>query len=273
MQCLYCTLPLRGHDRWCSKQCFECWRAETPTEVQHCPRCDRDFLAPVTYTRRRIYCSRTCYAAHFNQSRTGARNGRWRGGRALSYGPGWKPIRALVRARDRVCRACGKTPEENGRALDVHHLEPYRFSGTNELDDLVALCRSCHARADDHGRAGSAEFLRRAGKPPRPTKRQIRRLRARVRQAQRIAKRRELRREANRLRAEGESLREIARALGVSHQTVANWLGGTDAVGERAIPYLAHKPRNAHRARHTPKPGTRRGRRARPAILQRISAR
>ena len=148
----------------------------------------------------------------------------WKGGPALSYGAGWKRVKEIVRQRDRVCRRCAKTPEENGRALDVHHIEPFRFSGDHSLENLVALCRSCHMRADDHGRKGSAAFLAKAGRPRSPSKRELRR-RASAERARRIAEQRaQLQRYAYRLHGLGRSLREIARAVGVSHQTVANWL-------------------------------------------------
>jgi len=120
------------------------------------------------------YCSRSCSRSAYNKAHfVGALNPRWRGGRVLSYGSGWKTIKAEVRERDQVCRACGKTPAHNGRALDVHHVQPFRFSGDNSLENLIALCRSCHMRADDHGRAGSAKFLHNPT-PKRPTKREIR---------------------------------------------------------------------------------------------------
>lgn len=142
----------------------------------------------------------------------------------MSYGAGWKRIRGEVRERDRVCRRCGKTPQENGRALDVHHVEPFRFSGDNSVDKLIALCRSCHMRADDHGRKGSARFLRAAGYRPDISKRELRRRAARQRGIERDEWRREARQHVYELAELGLSLRRIARATGVSHQTVSNWL-------------------------------------------------
>ena len=142
----------------------------------------------------------------------------------MPYGAGWKRIREQVRARDRVCTRCGKTPGENGRALDVHHLEPFRFSGDNSLNKLTALCRSCHMRADDHGRKGSAVFLRGAGYRTNITKRELRRRAAAERAVQRAADRRQAYAHALELGELGLSLRRIARAVGVSHQTIANWL-------------------------------------------------
>ena len=151
----------------------------------------------------------------------------WKGGRALSYGVGWRTIKEIVRKRDGSCRRCGKTPAENGRALDVHHLEPFRFSGDNSPENLIALCRSCHMRADDHGRRGHARFLRKQGILKPPTKRDLRRSEARRRKIETMRSRAMLQARAFELADAGQSLRQISRALGVSHQTVANWLSGT----------------------------------------------
>lgn len=164
MTCIGCGASVpQERRRFCSKSCSDrFYRVQLVPFV--CESCGRRAWAQRRNVTRRRYCSRDCYRAHFNcRYLRGPNNGRWRGGRALSYGPGWKEIRAFVRARDKVCRACGRTPEENGRALDVHHLDPHRFSGDNSPDNLIALCRSCHMRADDHGRRGSAGFLRAAG--------------------------------------------------------------------------------------------------------------
>ncbi len=82
----------------------------------------------------RLFCSRTC--ADAGQKR--------RDSETLRYGQGWKNRRAEIRRRDKVCRSCGKSPEENGPALHVHHLLPFRYGGTNRPENLVALCDSCH---------------------------------------------------------------------------------------------------------------------------------
>lgn len=82
----------------------------------------------------RLFCSRPC--ADAGQKR--------RDSETLRYGAGWKNRRAEIRKRDKVCRACGKTPEENCAALHVHHLLPFRYGGTNRPENLVALCDSCH---------------------------------------------------------------------------------------------------------------------------------
>lgn len=187
-----------------------------------CPVCQRIVLVPPGTLYYRKYCGRECARKVIKPPvMKGPNNPRWRGGKALYYGPGWKEIKELVRARDRICQNCGKTPEENGRALDVHHIGPYRFTGDNDFRNLVALCRSCHMRSIDHGRRGSAKF---AG----PKQLELKPLSQREMQRQRgqaiREKRRELQEKAKVLHAKGRSLRQIGRALGVSHQTVANWL-------------------------------------------------
>lgn len=86
----------------------------------------------------RLYCTRLC--ADVGQ--------KTRDEVTLRYGPGWKATRQAIRERDKVCRVCGKTPEQNGQALQVNHLIPFRFGGTNHPENLVALCDSCHHRVD-----------------------------------------------------------------------------------------------------------------------------
>lgn len=57
----------------------------------------------------------------------------------------WAGIRDTVLARSRsTCQACGTRT-----GLDVHHVQKRSQGGSDfELDWLVALCRTCHARTD-----------------------------------------------------------------------------------------------------------------------------
>jgi DEAD/DEAH box helicase domain-containing protein len=75
------------------------------------------------------------------------------------YGPDWARARDKARARDGYrCRQCG-APEREGRAHQVHHLEPFRHFGyipganrndrmANALDNLITMCATCHHRAE-----------------------------------------------------------------------------------------------------------------------------
>lgn len=75
------------------------------------------------------------------------------------FGPGWKQAAYRARQRDKVCAICGRTPEENGQALDVHHIYARRafgyvpgqnenFRWANNLANLCSLCDSCHRRVE-----------------------------------------------------------------------------------------------------------------------------
>jgi Holliday junction DNA helicase RuvB len=53
------------------------------------------------------------------------------------------PLRRKVLARDgHKCRLCGSR-----HRLHIHHIIPVSMGGLTELDNLITLCRSCHARA------------------------------------------------------------------------------------------------------------------------------
>ena len=88
---------------------------------------------------------------HVRTYLSGPNHPNFRGGPA-HYGIGWDKIATAVRERDQICRHCGKTPEANGRALAVHHIMPVRVSQDNSMENLIALCDSCHAheRISDH---------------------------------------------------------------------------------------------------------------------------
>jgi hypothetical protein len=223
MRCRLCGDELLGRSRvWCTNKCKNRWRSAVPSKELQCLACGKVVLVPPARHYRRKYCSKSCADAHFCQTfRTGPNNSRWRGGRAINYGPGWNEVKREVRERDKVCRQCGKTPEENSRALDIHHINPYRYTKDNSLENLIALCRSCHMRSVDRGRRGAAKFAGPQQLELRPpSQRELQRRRGERKRQERLA----VQAKARELNAEGQSLRQIGRALGVSHQTISNWL-------------------------------------------------
>jgi hypothetical protein len=57
-------------------------------------------------------------------------------------------IRNQVLNRDGwVCQHCGCEPIQSHR-IDVHHITPYVLGGEHELDNLIALCKPCHKKAE-----------------------------------------------------------------------------------------------------------------------------
>lgn len=106
-----------------------------------CEICGSEF----TRTKARVdkfggkYCSRECSSA--SQVLPAANY----------YGPNWPRQRRKARKRDNhTCQRCRMTRLENGQALDVHHIIPFRqfglenFLEANDLSNLTSLCKSCH---------------------------------------------------------------------------------------------------------------------------------
>ncbi len=76
-------------------------------------------------------------------------------------GLAWIERRREVLARDGGrCVQCGT----NTQLLDAHHIIPRREGGTDELDNLITLCRTCHAKLPGYGRPHRDEKIsRKAG--------------------------------------------------------------------------------------------------------------
>lgn len=80
-----------------------------------------------------------------NQTYVGENNPKWRGGDARYRGVGWHQAKIKRREFDNYkCVDCGKPQSEMKISLDVHHIIEYKNGGTNDLNNLVSLCRSCH---------------------------------------------------------------------------------------------------------------------------------
>ncbi|MBI4298456.1 MAG: HNH endonuclease [Chloroflexi bacterium] len=67
------------------------------------------------------------------------------------YPPNWADLSQSIKKRDRFrCTQCGASDVE----LHVHHVVPLSQGGSNDLDNLVTLCASCHSEI--HPRMGDA---------------------------------------------------------------------------------------------------------------------
>ena len=77
------------------------------------------------------------------------------------YGRAWKRIRDRYVALHPFCEMCFKEGR-SVKAEEVHHIKPLAEGGDHSQENLVALCRSCHARI--HAKRGD----RWHGKKTRP---------------------------------------------------------------------------------------------------------
>lgn len=176
--CLNCGERVKGGGavggyKYCSHKCKVEHKKPQP---RPCVNCKTVFTPIKFHTGLKRYIAynagKTCSAKCQNQwirnnperkrkisiAFTGKNHPAWEGGKtALNVtthrGSRWNEIAEKARARDGyVCQCCGKTQEENGRKLDVHHKVKYHDINdsvkANRLSNLVTLCKSCHKKED-----------------------------------------------------------------------------------------------------------------------------
>lgn len=144
------SYPSRVNKKFCSVACMA--KSKESRVERHCSYCGKIIRAfpSKAIRQKRFFCNPTCTRNFFRgEQHPLFRNGRWCEHQSW-YGGLWKQVRKQARDRDKVCQICGKTPQENKRALDVHHIIPYVHFGVarekeaHALSNLVSLCRSCH---------------------------------------------------------------------------------------------------------------------------------
>lgn len=95
------------------------------------------------------------------------RNGEWFyryvGERAVPRHAG--PVPAALRAQIKLgahgtCQICGRTIEKHGVVLVVDHKLPQDWGGTNDPDNLWAICEECNAEKKNYYSAQDAELMR-----------------------------------------------------------------------------------------------------------------
>ena len=60
------------------------------------------------------------------------------------YGRTWKRIRDRYIKTHPLCEHCAKD-EKITPAEEVHHIKPLSHGGTNDENNLMSLCKSCHS--------------------------------------------------------------------------------------------------------------------------------
>lgn len=80
---------------------------------------------------------------------SGENHPNWQGGKSFeSYGIEFNnELKEQVRGRDNyTCQECHQTEDQLGYVLDVHHIDYDKKN--NSSDNLISLCRSCHAQTN-----------------------------------------------------------------------------------------------------------------------------
>ncbi len=81
------------------------------------------------------------------------------------YGAEWREIRAKVLRLRPWCSECAARGKRT-KATDVDHVVALRRGGTNDINNLMPLCHSCHSRktAQVDGAFGNRRALEKLGK-------------------------------------------------------------------------------------------------------------
>ena len=163
---------IRDYERhFCDMNCMGEWFAKNQVGPEHprwrddlivqCGYCGREFRLRTEPRGELSFCSPSCFGHWLSENKSGENSVHWKGGYLPYYGPNWRRQRDLARQRDGYrCQYCGKHEEELSRRLDVHHLRPFREFGykpgendayleANQLHNLISLCQSCHAAAEN----------------------------------------------------------------------------------------------------------------------------
>jgi len=75
----------------------------------------------------------------------GENNHNWKGGDSTPYHVNFNTgFKRKIRERDVVCQECGRTKGENGKELEVHHINYDPENDCSDLDDFITLCHHCH---------------------------------------------------------------------------------------------------------------------------------
>jgi len=61
------------------------------------------------------------------------------------YNSRWKKIRKKFLMINPICKSC-YNKNKITPAVDVHHIITLRDGGTNDFDNLMPLCHSCHSK-------------------------------------------------------------------------------------------------------------------------------
>ena len=164
----------KGRVNYCSKKCMGNAYSKNNVGENHpgwkggkirciCLICKKEFMVNPSVIKKGSgkYCSIKCMGIAQSTIHVGENSPNWQGG--ISFEPYCTKFndefRQYIRDKfDNVCFLCCKTEEENGRKLDVHHVNYQKSCGCADTEEdkhaddescqFVPLCISCNARVN-----------------------------------------------------------------------------------------------------------------------------
>lgn len=113
-----------------------------------CDWCEKEYKS---YDITSHFCCQKCYGKFLSQERNGQNAPAWKGG--LSFGKYCSLFNNKFKIQVRNsynnrCFLCGKSKEDNGKELDVHHVNYDKNCLCGLLCEFVPLCHPCHSRTN-----------------------------------------------------------------------------------------------------------------------------
>lgn len=124
------------------------WNRVTKT----CLYCGKEYTVPQSLKNTSKYCSRKCQTKYMGRLYSGENSPNWKGG--ISFEPYCPKFNRGFKERVRdfwnhECGFCGKSEENNGKKLAVHHVNYDKMVCCNNVAPLfILLCESCHTKTN-----------------------------------------------------------------------------------------------------------------------------
>lgn len=145
------------------------WKGKVTVECANCG--DELAVYPCRLTEKENHlCDQSCRAEWYSTNLSGSDHPLWMPG-DNRYSGRWLSARRNVRARDENrCQLCGRSASELEQIPDVHHIQPVRsYDDPNDAhvaENLVQLCRGCHARMEQLRPRKQRDLLAQQGVEP-----------------------------------------------------------------------------------------------------------
>lgn len=135
--------------KFCSRKCYYAEVGKRPAMIAaDCTNCGASFRRTRAAIKRHTnhFCSAGCQRKFMR----GENSPSFRGPKDPNRGPEWRRLAEAIRVRDGYsCRRCGRCRGGQLDQLSVDHVRPWRSfedkTKANHPDNLVTLCKSCHA--------------------------------------------------------------------------------------------------------------------------------
>jgi len=154
--CTYCGKPidkypslLKGQKHFfCNPGCHSAWRHENKVGYNKGIKRTESQKKQISETIKKKIKNGEYDLKNLKIFKKGRDHPCWKGGVSNYYSEdkAWELARREALKRDEyTCRICG----EKNAPLDVHHRIPFRICKSHNLDDLLSVCRGCHAKLDN----------------------------------------------------------------------------------------------------------------------------